>query len=157
MRNPKACISPPSKFVSNPGSRIHELYEPRFDGKGISLAKVGQEDIQTSIEAYGPYTDLNYMLSRLSVGDSSVLSRRAPLYGDFSQLPTNPIDAINLVHSAENAFGQLSSEDKALYNNDYRVWLSAFMSGQLLSSGNESVSSGSALDSVMKDGELNES
>lgn len=148
MRNPNSCVRPSSRFVSNPGSRIHEILEPRFDGKGISLVKVGQEDIQQSIEAYAPYTDLNYMLSRLSVGDDSVLSRRAPLYGDFSGLPTNPIDAINLVHSAETSFGQLSAEDKALYNNDYRVWLSSIMSGRTVSSGNDVVSVDNKMDSV---------
>ena len=44
-------------------------------------------------------------------------------------MPTNPVDAINLVHSAEDAFGRLSVEDKAKYNNDYRVWLASVLGG----------------------------
>ena len=36
-----------------------------------------------SIDSFAPYTDLNYMLHRLSVGDTSVLSGRQAIYGDF--------------------------------------------------------------------------
>ncbi|AXQ66276.1 MAG: internal scaffolding protein [Microviridae sp.] len=76
-----------------------------------------------SIDSYAPYTDLNYMLHRLSVGDTSVLSGRKAMYGDFSQLPQNPVDMINVLNSAEQSFSQLPSDEKVAFNNDYRVWL----------------------------------
>lgn len=117
------------KFVSNPGSRFHTHYESRFDGKRVVLVESGVTDVQQSIEAFGKYTDLHYMLHRLSVGDNSVLTNRRPMYGDFSSLPSNPVDAINIVHSAESAFGHLSSEERAEYNNDFRAWLASRLSG----------------------------
>lgn len=126
------------KFFTCPGSRIHTHYQSVFDGKHLSLVESGVTDIQESIEAFGKYTDLHYMLHRLSVGDKSVLSSRLPVYGDFSGLPTNPVDAINIVHSAENAFGQLSMEERALYNNDFRAWLASRLSSS--PSGSSSVS-----------------
>lgn len=119
------------KFVTCPGSRVHTHYESKFDGKGITLVESGATDIQTEIESYGKYTDLHYMLHRLSVGDQNVLTKRTPLYGDFTAFPTNPIDAINLVHSAESRFGELSLEDRAAYNNDFRTWLAAVLSGEV--------------------------
>ena len=127
MRNPNARIPDPRSFVSCPGSRVHIIYEGRFNGRSMSLVEVGREEIQPKINAYAPYTDLVYMLSRLKVNDFSVMASRTPMYGDFSGLPTNPIDAINLVHSAENAFGRLSIDEKQKFNNDYRVWLASVL------------------------------
>lgn len=130
-------MSDSKKFITCPGSKIHLHFEPQFDGKRVVLRESGQSDIQKSIESYGRYTDLHYMLHRLSVGDTSVLSSRSPVYGDFSGLPTNPVDAINVVHSAESAFAALPLEKRAAYNNDFRAWLAACLSGDL-DSGNPS-------------------
>ena len=125
MRNPKACI-PDFRSIATPGgSRFKTVYHSVFDGKKIVLESSGVLDIQEQIESFAPFTDLNYMLHRLSVGDTSVLAKRTPMYGDFSRLPDNPVDAINLVHSAERKFTLLSVDEKEKYNNDYRVWLSA--------------------------------
>lgn len=93
------------------------------------LVESGVSDIQQDIESFGRYTDLHYMLHRLSVGDRSVVSVRPAIYGDFSGLPTNPVDAINIVHSAESAFGALSMEERSRYNNDFRAWLAVVLSG----------------------------
>lgn len=117
------------KFITCPGSRFHTHFESRFDGRRVVLVESGVTDIQDSIEAFGRYTDLHYMLHRLSVGDTSVTSARVPMYGDFSGLPTNPVDAINIVHSAEQAFGQLSMEERSSFNNDFRSWLASRLSG----------------------------
>lgn len=154
MRNPNVCIPDLHSIFSCPGSKYHVLYESRFDGRTLSLVEVGREEIQPKIEAYAPYTDLVYMLSRLKVNDFSVLNQRRAMYGDFSELPKNPVDAINLVHGAESAFGRLSAEEKQRYNNDYRVWLAQLF--------NTSVSVADVADhehapTPVKDGEKNES
>lgn len=123
MRNPNAKVRKISEFFTCPGDRTHIRYEARFDGKGVKLEAVGSEDIQVSIDSFAPYTDLNYMLHRLSVGDTSVLSGRQAIYGDFSGLPQNPVDLINVLNSAELSFSKLPADEKAAFNNDYRVWL----------------------------------
>lgn len=122
-------------FFSCPGCPVHVLYESVFDGQQVKLVEVGSENLQDRINSYAPYTDLFYMLKRLSVGDNSVLSCRPALYGDFSGMPDNPVDAINLVHHAQDAFARLPADQKQDCNNDYRVWLA-----QLLSGGVEDVS-----------------
>lgn len=93
------------------------------------MEETGSFDLQEKIDSFAPYTDIAYMLNRLKVGDTSVLTSRNPLYGDFTGMPDNPTDAINLYHGAENAFAQLSAEEKLNYNNDFRVWLSSLMAG----------------------------
>lgn len=127
MRNPFAKVHKVSEFATSPGNRIHVRYEARFNGKGVTLEAVGSEDIQVSIDSFAPYTDLNYMLHRLSVGDTSVLSGRQAIYGDFSGLPQNPVDMINVLNSAEQSFSQLPVDEKAAFNNDYRVWLASLL------------------------------
>lgn len=134
MRNVNSRIPDYDTIRTCSGSEFHILYESLFDGTKVSLVEVGREEIQPKIEAYAPYTDLVYMLSRLKVNDFSVLSSRPPLYGDFSGIPDNPVDAINLVHSAERKFGELSAEEKQKYNNDYRVWLSQLFTDDATSS-----------------------
>lgn len=129
MRNPNACVSDPNAFVTDPGSSLRTVYEGRFDGQTFSVVETGQQNIQDLIESYAPYTDLDYMLHRLSLGDMSVVSQRSAMYGDFSGMPTNPVDAINLVHNAEEQFAQLTPDERKACNNDWRVWLSQLMSG----------------------------
>ncbi len=152
MRNFCAAVSDPNSFVTDPGSPIHVTHEARFNGRTLELVETGRENIQDLIESFAPYTDLNYMLHRLSLGDTSVLSNRQALYGDFSSMPTNPVDAINLVHSAEDAFGRLSVDDKAKYNNDYRVWLASVLGGDNVP--DETISADDKKDPVLADREV---
>jgi hypothetical protein len=131
LRNPFSRVPDASTFCSPPGSRTKIQYEGRFNGKHGTLVATGTIDTQDIINAYAPLTDINYMLHRLSVGDRSVLSVRAPMYGDFSGLPSNPVDAINMVENARSTFGRLPVEEKQKFNNDYRVWLAGLFSGSV--------------------------
>ena len=127
MRNPAARVSDPNSFVSDPGSPFHDILEPRFTGDNTTVVPVGRENIQERIQAQGPYTDINYMLTCLRHGDSSVLTSHRAFYGDVSDFPTNPVDGINLFRSAERRFALLTPEDRSKYNNDWQVWLSAVL------------------------------
>lgn len=129
MRNVNARVSDPNAFVTDPGSPIRTIYEGRFNGQTFEVVATGQENIQDRIEAFAPFTDMDYMLHRLSLGDMSVISARQAMYGDFSGMPSNPVDAINLVHSAEDRFAELSPDERMACNNDWRVWLAQLLSG----------------------------
>lgn len=133
MRHKEARIPNISSIHTHSGSPVHKILEPRFDGTITKLVVTGEENIQARMEAEAPSTDINYMLHRLSLGDQSVLSTRRPMYGDFTGLPSDPIEALNLVHESEYAFGQLSVEDKAKYNNDWRRWFAELLSGRNVS------------------------
>lgn len=148
MRNSNSKVSKICDFISNAGNRTHIRYEARFDGKGVKLEAVGSEDIQMSIDSFAPYTDLNYMLHRLSVGDTSVLSGRQAIYGDFSSLPQNPVDMINVLNSAEQSFSQLPGDEKAAFNNDYRVWLADLLNSASNTDVDNSVSGKPALEQL---------
>lgn len=133
MRNKLARIPNISSIHTSHGSPVHKILEPRFDGTNTKLVVTGEENIQARMEAEAPSTDINYMLHRLSLGDQSVLSSKRPMYGDFTGLPSDPIEALNLVHQSEYAFAQLSSEDKAKFNNDWRRWFADLLSSRNVS------------------------
>lgn len=109
-------------IVTSPGSRLETLYSPSFNGSEIVLSKSGSVDVQQRINSYAPYTDIRYMLNQLKVGDSSVLSSRSPIYGDFSAMPSHPVDALNLISDVERRFDSLPDDVKASCNNDWRVY-----------------------------------
>ncbi len=135
MRNKEARIPNIASIHTFSGSPIHKILEPRFDGESTRLVVTGEENIQDRMEAEAPMTDINYMLHRLSLGDQSVLSSRRPMYGDFTGLPSDPIEALNLVHQSEFAFSQLPVEDKIKYNNDWKQWFADLLSHKNVSSG----------------------
>lgn len=129
MRNKNARIPNIASINTYAGSPIRQILEPRFDGSTTKLVSVGEENIQDFYEAQAPLTDINYMLNRLALGDTSVLSSRCPMYGDFTGLPSDPIEALNLVHQSERAFAQLSVDEKQKYNNDWKLWFADILSG----------------------------
>ena len=133
MRNKQARIPNIASIHTYSGSPVHKILEPRFDGTVTRLVVTGEENIQDRMEAEAPLTDINYMLHRLSLGDQSVLSSRRPMYGDFTGLPSDPIEALNLVHQSEYAFSLLSAEDKRKYNNDWKQWFADLLSGRNVS------------------------
>ena len=129
MRNKNACVPSIDSINTFAGSPIHQILEPRFDGTSTKLVSVGEENIQDFYDAQAPMTDINYMLNRLALGDTSVLASRRPMYGDFTGLPSDPIEALNLVHESERAFAQLSIDEKQKYNNDWKLWFADILSG----------------------------
>ena len=138
MRKPNHVPNVSEIFTAS-GTRKKPIYTPRFDGECISLRETGSIDIQDSINAYAPYCDLRYMLTRLKAGDSSVLSTRPASYGDFSGLPGNPVDTLNLIHDVERSFAELPDEVRLSCNNDWRVYFTRLCTGDLnSSSGNSS-------------------
>ena len=125
--------------ATNPGERFARIFEPFFDGSTTRLREIGTRDIQQEMDALAPYCDINYMLSQLKRGDTSVLSSKQAFYGDFSGLSSNPADVINIVNGASDAFGLLSVEERARFNNDWRAWLTAQLSARPVSSGSSDV------------------
>ncbi len=109
-------------LITSSGSRVETLYTPSFNGSEIVLRKSGTVDVQDRINSYAPYCDIRYMLNQLKVGDSSVLASRPPMYGDFSSMPSHPVDALNLISDVERRFDSLTDDVKASYNNDWRVY-----------------------------------
>lgn len=117
--------------VTSPGTRTETLFTPKFNGSEIILVKSGTVDVQDRIESYAPYCDLRYMLTQLRLGDRSVLSSKQPIFGDFSGMPSHPVDAINFISDVQSTFDRLPEETKLACNNDWRVYFTQLVTGQL--------------------------
>lgn len=128
MRLYKYRIPKVKDIVTNPGSRIEKLFTPKFNGMQIVLVESGTVDVQDRINSYAPYTDIRYMLTQLKYGNSSVLSARPPMYGDFSSMPSHPVDALNFISDVERRFNSLPEDVKASCNNDWRVYFANLFS-----------------------------
>ena len=133
MRKPNQVPDVHNIFTCS-GNRKKSIFTPRFNGTRVTLVETGTIDIQDEINAYAPYSDLRYMLSRLKVGDVSCVKSQSPLYGDFTTFPRNAVDAVNLVHDVERYFATLPEEQRSACNNDWRVYLANIFSGDTVSS-----------------------
>ena len=117
--------------VTSPGSRTETLFTPKFNGSEIVLVKSGTVDVQDRIESYAPYCDMRYMLTQLRLGDRSVLTSKQPLFGDFSGMPSHPVDAINFIDDVQSSFERLPEETRLACNNDWRVYFTQLVTGKL--------------------------
>ncbi|QCS36119.1 minor capsid protein [Capybara microvirus Cap1_SP_131] len=111
---------------SNPGDKYHVNYRTRLKADGsLEFYEFDKTDIQAEINAAAAGTDMSYIVNRLLNGDMSVFSDKAPLYGDFTEMPKNMMDAVNLHNDAVHAFDRMPYEVRIKYDNDVNKWLSA--------------------------------
>ena len=125
IRNPNARISSPYGFVAPAGESVHILFTGVWKVDRLELVESGSVDLQERIQSQAPFTDLAYMIKRLKLGDNSVLTKKQPLYGDFTKLPVNGSELVNTLLHAEYAFNQLPVDERKKHGFDYRSWLAS--------------------------------
>lgn len=123
MRNPKAKVTDPNKFVTCSGDTVKIEYSAKILENGnILLKESGKTDIKAMINSFREQTDMAFILKQLMLGDTSVL-RDGAMYGDFTVMPNNMIDAMQLMLDGERAFYELDLETRQKFDNNYRNWL----------------------------------
>ena len=125
IRNPNCRVSNPYGFTAPAGEPIHTLFTGVWKTNRLELIESGTVDLQERIQAQAPSTDLTFMIKRLKLGDNSVLTKKQPLYGDFTQLPSNGSELVNTLLHAEYAFNQLPVDERKKHGYDYRSWLAS--------------------------------
>lgn len=123
MRNKYANVSEPNDFVTCSGEKYHITYSTKVmpDGK-LLLEPNGKEDIQAMINSHREETDMSFIIQRLSMGDTSVLNKKAAMYGDFTQMPKTYAESLQLVMDAEKHFYEMPLEVRNKFGNDFRQW-----------------------------------
>ena len=100
MRNPNARV--PLEFEPTcSGDRYHIDYQPIIEDGCIQLVESGRTDIQALIDSYADSCDMSLILQRLSIGDTSVLNPKTPMFGDFTACPSSL--AISLASTPKTA------------------------------------------------------
>lgn len=153
MRHKHSRVSDPNEFKTNSGDPIKVMYGSKFKSDGtISLFEVSRVNIQDEINSHACETDMSIIINKLRYGDTSVLSSRQPLYGDFTQFPKTFAEAFSLVQRSEDAFNSLPVDIKQAYDNDRAKWFADIGTEKWLSLMGLSSPVKSTVDEVKGDG-----
>lgn len=113
-----------NKFVTSSGNKYHIKYTPKLMNDGtIKLIESGKDDIKASINSFHDVTDMAYVLRQLQLGDTSVLTSKMPMYGDFTKMPNNMHEAMQLMIDGERKFYELPLEVRQKFDNNFRKWM----------------------------------
>ena len=110
-------------FISSPGSPVKLIFTPAYEDGQIILNETGKFDISEFINSYADTTDMAFILSRLSAGDSSVLNVSQGFFGDASILPDDHRAALDTVISAQTYFDNLPKETREKFNDSFVEWI----------------------------------
>lgn len=124
MRNKNARIPDPAKIYTDPGSPINILYDAKVMPDGtIKLEEAGTENIQDKIEACRSTTDMSYIIHRLQIGNTDVITVNNGQYGDFTKVPKSMAEALQIQIDAEKAWYGMPVEVRSKFDNDFTKWL----------------------------------
>lgn len=108
------------RFYTSSGDPIVETFTGRYDTNGdLQLVCTGIENLYEKIQAEAAACDMDNILRRFANGDISVLSQSQGVYADVAGAPMHFTDALNMVHSVEDAFSLLPAEEREKYDNDW--------------------------------------
>lgn len=118
-----SCICDGNTFFSSSGSPVKILYTPALVDGELVLNETGKFDIAEFINSYADTTDMAFILSRLSAGDSSVLNVQRGFYGDSSMLANDHRAALDTVISAQIYFDNLPQDIRDKFNDSFVDWI----------------------------------
>lgn len=104
---------------SDSGSPVKTVYSPVVKSDGsIDLQPSGKENTDDFIQSFAESTDMAFILAQLANGDTSVLNRGSPLFGDFTSMPKTFAELLQLHIDSDNAYDRLPVELKQKFDND---------------------------------------
>lgn len=122
MRNPNSRIIDPNDIHTCHGSVDRQLYTSKVMPDGtIKLTPSGKQNLKEYINSFAEQTDINSLIQRVKLGDTSVL--RNGSFGDFSEMPRTYADFLQLQIDGKKAFDSLPLETKNAFDNNYHLWL----------------------------------
>lgn len=123
----------PRRFISEPGKRMHKLYGAVYDDNGrIDLIEKGEESIYDYIQSFADSVDIHVIMKRFSNGETDVLSKVQGFYGDYTGLPDNYAEVLNVVQKGQNFFDSLPVEERAKFGHSFNEFMTALSDGTLL-------------------------
>lgn len=120
----KTQYSKPEHFYSNSGTPYEDIYKPEYDKNGhYELKKDGKENIYEKIQSWSDSCDLALLMKKFENGDYSALNKTTPVFLDATDFPTTYMEMFNRLQEAEDNFGQLPTDIKEKFNNNFREYL----------------------------------
>lgn len=107
------------RFFCCSGTRKRKIYEPFFTEEGArQLRVVGEDDIFDFIQSFRDSCDMQTILKRFQLGDTSALNCNRGVYGNFVNTPSTLAEFLNAQIKAKQIFDKLSPDVKLSFNND---------------------------------------
>lgn len=112
------------EIFSEPGNPIYKDYgfvniseDPLKEE--IVFKEIGEYSIYDEIQAYKDVCDLHKILERYAkTGDESILNKRAGVYADISDMPTNFGDYMRMAASGQALLDSLPEAAREAFNSD---------------------------------------
>lgn len=126
MKFPTQFDKDTSKYSSPTGSPYLDEYEYRVDKKGVKelVKKDTKINVQDKIQADYPSTDINLLMKRFALGDTSAIDINKGFYGDFTDMPKTYAELFDRVEAAKAYFDELPADLKAMFDNSYTQFYS---------------------------------
>lgn len=120
------------KYVSECGSPTLDLYEYHYDKSGVrELVKTDRkENVYDRIQADYDSTDINKLMARFALGDSSALDQKQGMYIDATKLPSSYAEMFDRVEECKRFFESLPVDLKQEFGNSYEQYFSTFGSDE---------------------------
>lgn len=107
------------RFHTCVGSPESPVYSPKVNEDGtIDLIQTGVINIYDEIQSHADSCDINEIMKRFELGDTSVLERVNGFYGDFLDSPKTLAQVYQLMLDSRNEFDKLPTEVKNAFNNN---------------------------------------
>lgn len=116
---------------SNAGDQYLPQYIEAIDKHGRTYLKEnGKTNVYEKIQASLEETKTYNILERYAQsGDANILVRRESIFGDFTDIPTTPIELQNLIMKAGSQFEQLDKDVRAAFDNDAGIFKQSILDG----------------------------
>ncbi|UPW36499.1 internal scaffolding protein [Peromfec virus RodF8_36] len=126
--------TPPRMFQPET-SRTEPDYEERLDKDGKKyLKKVGETDVYEKIQEARSGTELAQLIENFKIKiNENDLTKVEETIIDVTNIPTNMIDALNVVEQAKTTFNTAPKEIRETFNNNFTEFLAGAQNGTLKS------------------------
>lgn len=126
----RSVLSDTKEFISESGSPYLDQYEYDFDEKGeIKRSTLHKTDkplnVYERIQADYASCDINAIMRRFALGDTSALDVKQGAYVDVTQMPKTFAELFDRVNDCQRLFDELPADVKELFGNSYEdFWYS---------------------------------
>ena len=127
-----------SKYYSDSGSKFLDQYAFEFDEKGevraTTLHKTDKPlNVYERIQADYPSTDINLLMERFALGDTSAINVREGAYIDVTKMPSNFAELFDRINETQRIFDELPADLKQEFNNSYEEFWSEYGTDEFFS------------------------
>ena len=116
-----------NKYITRSGKPTRDIYEYHYDENGVkNLVKTDRsENVYARIQADYDSTDINKLMARFALGDSSALDQRAGFFGDATKLPSTYAEMFDRVEACKQFFDSLPVDLKQSFGNSYEMYFAS--------------------------------